>query len=117
MREGAATSSRAQQPGLAVPPPAQKGSEGAHTSPARSSSRGPVGHPQEKATSLAKQAPEAPIPSSAADAAKVQEPPVSLPAVISSRVFVGSWVLAKPLRFELWGAREVLSLPIHALAC
>ena len=30
---------------------------------------------------------------------------------------VGSRVPAKPLRFELWGAREVLSLPIHALAC
>ena len=30
---------------------------------------------------------------------------------------VGSRVPAKPLRFELWGAREVLSLlPIHALA-
>ena len=32
-------------------------------------------------------------------------------------VCVGSGVPAKPLRFELWGAREVLSLlPIHALA-
>ena len=31
---------------------------------------------------------------------------------------VGSWVPAKPLRFELWGARELLSLlPIHALGC
>ena len=30
---------------------------------------------------------------------------------------VGYRVLAKPLRFELWGAREVLSLlPIYALA-
>ena len=30
---------------------------------------------------------------------------------------VGSGVPAKPLRFELWGAREVLSLlPIYALA-
>ena len=30
---------------------------------------------------------------------------------------VGSGVLAKPLRFKLWGAREVLSLlPIYALA-
>ena len=30
---------------------------------------------------------------------------------------VGSRVLAKPLRFKLWGAREVLSLlPIYALA-
>ena len=30
---------------------------------------------------------------------------------------VGSRVPAKPLRFELWGAREVLPLPIHVLAC
>ena len=33
-----------------------------------------------------------------------------------SETLVGSRVLAKPLRFELWGAREVLSLPIHTLA-
>ena len=28
---------------------------------------------------------------------------------------VGFWVLAKPLRFEHWGAREDLSLTDHAL--
>ena len=33
------------------------------------------------------------------------------------KTYVGSRVPAKPLRFELWGAREVLSpLPIYALA-
>ena len=47
------------------------------------------------------------------------KPPILLreelpgPVVIN---IVGSWVPAKPFRFELWGAREVLSLlPIHAL--
>ena len=29
--------------------------------------------------------------------------------------YVGSWVPAKPLRFELWGAREDLSLTSYAL--
>ena len=29
---------------------------------------------------------------------------------------VGSWVPAKPLRFELWGAREDLFLTDHALS-
>nr|XP_020147486.1 predicted GPI-anchored protein 58 [Aegilops tauschii subsp. strangulata] len=86
-REGAAASSKAQQPSLAAPPPAQKGGEAAPTSPDRSSSRGPANHPQEKATSSAKPALEAPISSLPADVAEAQKLPVSLPAVISSQAF------------------------------
>nr|XP_020154870.1 nascent polypeptide-associated complex subunit alpha, muscle-specific form-like [Aegilops tauschii subsp. strangulata] len=76
-REGAAAPSRTQHPATAAPPLARKGGEGARASPARSSSRGPEDRPQEKTTSTAKSAPEAPAPSSPAEVPKVQEPPVS----------------------------------------
>nr|XP_040254228.1 nascent polypeptide-associated complex subunit alpha, muscle-specific form-like [Aegilops tauschii subsp. strangulata] len=84
-KEGAPTPSGTLQPIAAAPPPVRKGSDGAHASPARSSSRGPVDWPQEKATSTAKAAPEAPIPSSPADVPRVQEPPVSSSTATSAQ--------------------------------
>nr|XP_020164754.1 ralBP1-associated Eps domain-containing protein 1-like [Aegilops tauschii subsp. strangulata] len=66
-REGAATPSETQQPGMATPPPAQKGGNSPRASPARSSSRGPEDRPQEKSTSTAQPASEAPVLSSPAE--------------------------------------------------
>nr|XP_020184220.1 AF4/FMR2 family member 1-like [Aegilops tauschii subsp. strangulata] len=72
-KEGATTSSGTQQPGTAAPPRAQKGGDGAHTSPARSSSRGPEEHLQERATPKALPAPEALVPSPPAEAPHAPE--------------------------------------------
>nr|XP_020176299.1 nucleoporin NSP1-like [Aegilops tauschii subsp. strangulata] len=85
-KEGVATSSGTQQPGTAAPPLAQKGVDGAHTSSARSSSRGPEERPQERATPKASSTPEALVPSPPAGAPQAAELPASSSAAINLQV-------------------------------
>nr|XP_020154924.1 MAP7 domain-containing protein 1-like [Aegilops tauschii subsp. strangulata] len=76
-KEGASVPAGTQQPAAAAPPSAGKGGDGARASLARSSSRGPDDRPQEKATSIAKPAPEAPAPCQPVEVPNAQEPPAS----------------------------------------
>nr|XP_020195786.1 uncharacterized protein LOC109781608 [Aegilops tauschii subsp. strangulata] len=64
-------------PAPAASPSMEKGSIGAHVSPARSSLRGLGEDPREESAPVAPLAPEAPVSSSAAEVSKAQEPPVS----------------------------------------
>nr|XP_020147164.2 atherin-like [Aegilops tauschii subsp. strangulata] len=64
-------------PAPAVCPSVEKGSVGAHVSPARLSSRGLGENPQEESAPVSPLAPEAPVSGSAAEVSKAQEPPVS----------------------------------------
>ena len=68
----------------AAPPSVGKGSDDARTSPARSSSRGPEGHPREESAPVALLAPEALVSRPAAGVTKAQEPPVSQALVTTS---------------------------------
>nr|XP_020165581.1 brain acid soluble protein 1-like [Aegilops tauschii subsp. strangulata] len=85
-REGEAAPSMTQQPGLAAPPPAQKGGNSPCASPARSFLRGPEDQPHEKATSTAKPASEAPALNSLAEVPQAQELPASFSAAINSQI-------------------------------
>nr|XP_020188268.1 MAP7 domain-containing protein 1-like [Aegilops tauschii subsp. strangulata] len=64
-------------PAPAASPSVEKGSVGAHVTPARSSTRGLGENPREESAPVAPLAPEAPASGSAAEVSKVQEPPVS----------------------------------------
>nr|XP_045090175.1 actin cytoskeleton-regulatory complex protein PAN1-like [Aegilops tauschii subsp. strangulata] len=64
-------------PAPAASPSVEKGSVGAHISPARSSSRGLGENPLEEPAPVAPLAPEAPVSGSAAEISKAQETPVS----------------------------------------
>ena len=61
----------------AASPPVEKGTIGAHVSPARSSSRGLGENPREESAPVAPLAPEAPASGSAAEVSKAREPLVS----------------------------------------
>nr|XP_020156658.1 nascent polypeptide-associated complex subunit alpha, muscle-specific form-like [Aegilops tauschii subsp. strangulata] len=85
-REGVAAPSGTQQPGTATPPPAQKCGNSPRAAPAWSSSRGAEDRPQEKATSIAKPALEAPALSSLAEVPLAPELPASSSAAINSQI-------------------------------
>nr|XP_040245440.1 uncharacterized protein LOC120964670 [Aegilops tauschii subsp. strangulata] len=66
-REEAVVLPGANLPAAATSPSVEKGSISAHTSPARSSSRGPGEHPREESAPMAPLAPDAPVSGSAAE--------------------------------------------------
>nr|XP_020185402.1 MICOS complex subunit MIC60-like [Aegilops tauschii subsp. strangulata] len=74
---GSGGAARTNLPAAAASPSMEKGSDGAHASPARSSSRGLGEHPREESAPVAPLAREAPVSGSAAGVPKAQEPPVS----------------------------------------
>nr|XP_020156657.1 vegetative cell wall protein gp1-like [Aegilops tauschii subsp. strangulata] len=76
-KEGAVVPLGTGLPAPAASPSMEKGSVGAHVSPARSSSRGLGENPQEESAPVAPLAPEAPASGSAAEVSRAQEPPVS----------------------------------------
>ena len=107
-----------QQPAVATPPLAPKGGDGAHASPARSSSRGLVDRPQEKEISTAKPAPEVPTPSSPADVSMAQEPLVPSSAAASAQataVTLPPPPPIMPLALDPSDAHDVLGEALSAL--
>nr|XP_020146409.1 actin cytoskeleton-regulatory complex protein pan1-like [Aegilops tauschii subsp. strangulata] len=62
-------------PAAAAPPSMEKGSDGARTSPVRSSSRGLEEHPREESAPVAPLAPEALMSGTTIEVPKAQEPP------------------------------------------
>nr|XP_020201746.1 ubiquitin carboxyl-terminal hydrolase 42-like [Aegilops tauschii subsp. strangulata] len=80
-KEGAVVPPETNPPAPSESPSVEKGSIGAHVSPARSSSQGMGENPQESAP-VTSRAPEAPASGSASEASRAQEPPV-LQAVVT----------------------------------
>nr|XP_040255762.1 nucleolar and coiled-body phosphoprotein 1-like [Aegilops tauschii subsp. strangulata] len=83
-KDGTVIPSGADPSAAAIPPSVGKESDDAHTSPARSASRGPEGHPREESAPAALLAPEVLTPGAAAEVPKAREPPVSQAMVTSS---------------------------------
>ena len=73
---------------------------------------------QEKAICSAKPSPEAPIPSSPADAAKVQKPPTPLPVIPSSQVLATEQPppLVESLARDPFASPDALEEALFALA-
>ena len=71
-------------PPAAAPLSMDKGGDGAHASPARSSSRGLGEHPREESVPVAPLAPEVPTSGSVAEVPKAQELPASQAMVTKS---------------------------------
>nr|XP_020168977.1 predicted GPI-anchored protein 58 [Aegilops tauschii subsp. strangulata] len=76
-KEEAVVPPETSSPAPAASPSLEKGSAGAHVSPARSSSRGLGKNPQEESAPVTPLAPEVPVSGSAAEVSKAPEPPVS----------------------------------------